>query len=485
MNKYLIITGAAAVLLSACATAPAGLAPTGTLSLPSISIPSEWEKAGRPEDKPEHAAGWLNRFNDTELNDLVVQAFAHNPNLKRLQARLEQAKAQSNKARSALLPVLRASAGGSRTESFDSSDNSTANLNIGLDVSWEPDLWGRIEASSNANENRAEAAQEDYKAARQVLAASVIENYFLAIEARRLAEVSKSNLDALNKTLGFVTVQYDRGLRSGQDISLIRADVASAKVSFNRTEGAARNALRALNILMGSYPQTERLLSATLPDVPKFTVLGQPANILTQRPDLRAAQYRVRAAYSAHKSTKAAQNPNLSLGGIIGGNSSALGNVFDPSAMASTLFANLTAPIFDGGARKADIAIARADIDESLASYQEAALSAFSEVERQIDEEQILAQQEIELTQALSDARDALRFTQFRYESGESDLLNVLSVQQRVSFIEGQLVSTRRARLVQYLNLALSLGDEPITKNGYKLPSTRTEQRSYLGFTSL
>ena len=431
------------------------------MSLPSVSLPSEWERAGSTTSGVDDQVGWLNRFEDEGLNDLVAQAFAHNPNLKRLQSRLDQAKARSDKARSALTPTIGVSIGGSRTDNFENAPNSSANLNAGVNVSWEPDLWGRLGAASQAGESRAHAANEDYQAARQVLAAAVVENYFLTIEARRLAEVSESNLDALNKTLGFVTVQYERGLRSGQDISLIRADVASAKVSYNRSEGAARDALRALNILMGSYPQTERIIDAALPDVPNFTALGKPANILTQRPDVRAAQYRVQATYASHKSTKAAQKPNLSLGGVIGGNSSSLGNLFDPAAMASTLFANLTSPIFDGGARKADVAIAQADIDENLANYQETALSAFRDVERQIDQGQILVQQEIELTRALSDARDALRFTQFRYESGESDLLNVLSVQQRVSFIEGQLVSTRRARLVQYINLALALGFDP------------------------
>lgn len=464
MNKQFLLSGLASLFLSACVASQTDLASSGAISLPSISIPTEWERAAANTTDLEDQVGWLNRFDNVELDALVAQAFTHNPNLKRLQARLDQSKAQSDKAKSALLPFLGASIGGTRIDNFEDSSNSSAGLNAGLNVSWEPDLWGRIDASSLASENRVGAAQADFIAARQFLAASVAENYFLAIEAKRLADVSQSNLAALNKTLGFVTVQYERGLRSGQDISLIRTDVASAKVSYNRTEGAARDALRALNILLGAYPQTERAIATALPDIPAFTALGQPANILTYRPDVRAAQYRVLAAYAAHKSSKAAQNPNLSLGGVIGGRSSRLETLFDPAAMASTLFANLAAPIFDSGERKADSVIAKADIDENLANYQEAVLTAFRDVERQIDQGQILVKQEAELTQAFSDARDALRFTRFRYESGESDLLNVLSVQQRVSFIEGQLVSTRRARLVQYVNLALSLGVEP---NGF------------------
>ena len=459
--KKLTATLLLSVTFAACSTTQSAFTTTDNLSLPAVSIPDKWEHSMSVVALESDQIGWLNRFNDEVLNDLVQQAYTNSPDLKRLQARLDRARAQSRKAKSGLLPVIDGAIGTSRTDGFEGSNNSSANLNVGVDVSWEPDLWGRVGASTRASQFRARAAQSDYEAGQEVLAASVIENYFLAIEANRLAQVSQNNLDALNKTLGFVTVQFDRGLRSGQDISLIRADVASAKVSLNRAEGAARDALRALEILIGAYPNTQRMTVAGLPDVPEFSAIGQPANILTNRPDLEAAQFRVEAAYAAHKSTKAAQKPSLYLGGVIAGSNNRLGQVFDPASMASTLFANLTAPIFDGGSRKADVAIARADIDEAMAEYQDIALTSFREVERQIDQGEILKQQEIELTRALSDARDALKFIQFRYESAEADLLNVLSVQQRVSFIEGQLVSTRRARLVQYINLALSLGVTP------------------------
>lgn len=469
MSKSFLISVASAMLLSGCAATQMGVASSNVRPDLSVSMPSAWEGVleNAPSGTDDVSAltatqiGWLSKFDDAGLTDLVAQAYVHNPNLKLLQARLDRAQGLSDKAKSGLLPAIDAALGASRIDGFDGANKSSANLNAGLDVTWDTDLWGRIAASSRASNLRAEAAQADFRAGQQVLAASIVENYFLAIEARRLAKVSQNNLEALNKTLGFVTVQYERGLRSGQDISLIRADVASAKVAYNRAEGAARDALRALEILIGTYPHTSRVMVEELPDVPSLVAIGRPANILVQRPDIEAAQYRVEAAYSAHKSTKAAQRPNLSLGGVIGSNSSSLGQLFDPSAMASTLFANLTAPIFDGGSRKADVAIAQADIDEALANYQDTVLAGLRDVERQIDEGEILAQQETELLQALSDARDALRFTQFRYESAESDLLNVLQVQQRVSFIEGQLVSTRRARLVQYINLALALGVEP------------------------
>jgi len=456
---------AATLLLSACTSS--GFTSSSDMTISSIDMPGSWEGTS-PQNtvlatsiSAEHL-GWLRKFEDPGLLNLVAQAYEKNPNLERLKARLEKAGAFSKKAKAGLRPVVTGNLIGTRTENIDGDINASASFSSALDVSWDPDLWGRLASASSANNLRTEAASADLLAGRHILAASIAETYFLAIEAQRLAQVSQNNLDALNKTLGFVTVQYERGLRSGQDISLIRTDVASARVSHDSALGAARDAIRALEILMGGYPANDRLLKTSLPNVPKIDAIGQPAEILTRRPDLRAARYRVEAAYAAHKSSRAAQRPNLSLSGEIGGNDSVLGRLFDPQALAGTLLANLAAPIFDGGARKADVLAAKADIDEALANYQELTLDAFREAERQIDQGQILERQEFELNKALSDARDALRFTQFRYESGDSDLLNVLSVQQRVSFIEGQLVSIRRARLVQYVNLALALGIEPM-----------------------
>jgi outer membrane protein TolC len=270
--------------------------------------------------------------------------------------------------------------------------------------------------------------------------------------------VSETNLAALERTLGFVTVQYDRGLRSGQDIALIRADVASSRASVERARASSRDALRALENLVGRYPDTDRDIPAALPDVPVLAVTGQPADLLNARPDLKAARSRINAAMARVRSADAARLPNLTLGGVIGGSSNGLGSLLDPASLATTLLSNLTAPIFDGGQRKDDIDIAQADVDIAMADYRALALDAYRDVERQLDEDSGLRAQETALTQALSDARDALKFTQFRYESGENDLLNVLSVQQRVNFTEGRLVSVRRARLVQYIDLALATG---------------------------
>lgn len=447
--------------ITGCATMDFADAGQGRLLPASLDVPQDWENAAVNETTPLTQTPWLTRFDDPALDALVVRAYRHNPDLDQLRAALDRANALSARARSGLLPVLDGLLGGSRRDVLQGADASTATLNVEVQASWEPDIWGRIRATVEATGVDRDAAEFDLEAARQVLAASVVESAFLAIEANRLADVSQRNLDALTETLGFVEVQYERGLRSEQELVLIRADVMSATAALQQAKGAERQALRALNVLTGSYPETDLTLASDLPPVPVFSALGQPVDILRQRPDLRAAQLRVEAAHARHRSATAAQKPRLTLGGTFGGADAQLGQIFDPAQLASTLFANLSAPLFDGGQRQADVAVAQADIDAALARYRRVALDAFQEVEDQRDQGTVLSAQERALQSALSDARKALKFTRFRYESAEVDLLNVLQVQQRVSFIEAQLVSLRRARLAQYLNLSLALGVPP------------------------
>lgn len=457
--------------LTGCATTSLTGQGSSHFERSNVQSPESWDTLGISVQPPEALplsladvgaeVNWLDAFDDPAFNALVEEAYRNNPNLERLQANLDRAKALADRARSSLSPTLDGGLSGSRSDAFEGPDRSSANLDVRLSASWDVDLWGRLSASAEAGELEAQATQADLDAARQILAASVIETLFLAIEAQRLQEVSQRNLDALSETLGFVEVQYDRGLRSAQELVLIRADVSSAIASYKQAEGRTRQAKRALEILIGHYPRTDRGLADELPDVPSVASVGQPANILRTRPDLRAAERRVDAAYARHASALAAKKPRLSLSGSLGGSGSQLADWFDPASIAASLLGNVTAPLFDGGLRDADIAIAKADVDAAMATYRETALDAFLEVENQLDEADILRQREAALLSALKDARDALRFTQFRYESAEVDLLNVLQVQQRVSFIEAQLVGLRRARLSQYLNLSLALGIPP------------------------
>ncbi len=131
-----------------------------------------------------------------------------------------------------------------------------------------------------------------------------------------------------------------------------------------------------------------------------------------------------------------------------------------PSALAASLLINGAQVLFDGGARRARIKSAEADSEIALANYQVLVLDAYNEVETELDRGKVLQRREGFLTRALSEAEDALQFSRFRYELGESDLLIVLSIQQRVASLQAELARTQRARLDQYVSLALAVGQD-------------------------
>ncbi|MEL6686168.1 MAG: TolC family protein [Pseudomonadota bacterium] len=462
MRRSILLMITAATFVTGCATTSLTGSAQGLSSGLSFELPTRWEQSEDRSSKETNKAAWLAAFDEDDWAMLVEEAYQNNPDLDQLRANLDRANALTDQARASLLPVLDGLVGASRSDTFEGPDASSANLSASLSASWEADLWGRLSSRVEARDFDEAALVSDLEAAKQVLATSVVEAAFLTIESQRLADVSRRNLDALSETLGFVRVQQERGLRSAQDLVLIRADVATATASLRQAEGAIRQAQRALESLIGTYPGTDRTLASDLPNVPDAFGVGAPADILRTRPDLQAAERRVQAAYARHEAAVADQKPQLSLSGSLGGSDASLSNLFDPMNIATNLLANVSAPLFDGGLRQSNVDVAQADIDAALATYSRTALNAFEEVENQIDFGTVLKAREDLLLLALEDARQALKFTQFRYESAEVDLLNVLQIQQRVSFIEAQLVSLRRARLVQYLNLSLALGVPPI-----------------------
>ncbi len=450
MSKLTLFLMATTTLISACASQPAN--PTFS---DGVTAPANW--TGANHEAGEVQAGWLTDLNDPVVTALVEEALTANPEIEQSRARLAQARALLQETRAAQLPFLTAGASTQRTEGGSARTDSQT-LGFDLTASWEADLWGRLDSATSATEYQTLARQSDLTSVRQLIAADTARAYFLLIEAGRLSDVERANIESLEETLGFVSKQFERGLRSSEDIALIRTDVQTAYADLDRAEQAQRNAARALEILLGRYPAAALEVAEKLPPRPTPQIFGQPASLLERRPDLQAEKLRIGTEYARTQSARADLLPRLTLTGTFDGSSGNLSDLFDPSALATTLVANATQTLFDRGARKARITGREADIDLAVATYQLLALSAYNEVERELDNGSVLERRETYLTSALSEARDALKFAKFRYELGESDLLNVLSIQQRVASLELQLVQTQRQRLDQYVSLSLALG---------------------------
>ncbi len=454
LKSALLLGGALAMTACASITSREEAAGSARGSLPKI--PAAW--AAAQESVGDVEVGWIASFDDETLTKLVREAQENNKNIQAAAANVERSWALAKQAGAALSPTVNLTAGGSQSGGVDGSGRGSGSASLGLQVNWELDVWGRVRSGQQAAAASAESTEADFLYSQHSLAAAVARSYFLAIEAGVQADVARNTFDALTQTNRIVNVQHENGLATAQDLALSKSDLATSKATLAAAEGSQRDALRALEVLLGRYPGADLDVRTSLPATPPPPPAGVPSEILERRPDIVAAERQVAAAFNSLDQAKAAKLPAISLTSTIGGASNDLSNILNPSNIAWTVGGNLLAPLFDGGARQAQVDISSAEQKQAVAAYGQAALEAFSEVETNLDQSTVLRERETSLNEAASQSAEALRIAQLRYNEGESDLLDVLTIQQRVFSTESNLVSVQRARLEQRVNLNLALG---------------------------
>lgn len=457
MRTSLLITGSLALFLVGCdsiaTNEKTNTAVATVLGEETKFSAKEWQM---PFDPSQVEVDWLASFNDSTLLALVEEAQSNNKDLQATAANVQRARALAIQAGAALSPNVGLSTGGGGSGDFDG--NSSGDLSVGLQISWELDVWGRLAAGERAVTENFKATQADYIYSQHSIAANTAKAYFAAIEVNRQAEVIQDTLDALGETSRIVNVKFQNGIGSSQDVALSKSDLASARDQKIELEGSQRDASRSLELLLGRYPGAELEVKSSLPKPPKIPPVGLPSELLERRPDLIAAERRVASAFNAQAQAKAAKLPSIGLSSTIGGSSDSLSDLLSPQNLLWNAGANLLAPIADGGKRDADIEIATAEQEQALALYGSAALTAFGEVERGLDQGVLLSRREAQLQTALDEATQAFRIAQLLYKEGETELLDVLTIQKRVFSTESILVSVQRMRLEQNVNLNLALG---------------------------
>jgi len=427
---------------------------TAKESLPVI--PAAWTAV--QQNPGDIRIGWLANFNDPTLNALVAEAQHNNLNLRVAAANVDSAQALSYQASSALSPQVNLQSDGSRSGTGESTNN--GRLNLGIQVGWELDLWGRIRSGNLAAQQSVIAAEADYKFAQYSITANVTHAYFAAIEAGLQLTIAERSIEALVETNRIVKVQFDNGIGDQQSVALARSDLASAQDSLAASKGAQRDAVRSLELLLGRYPEAELSVAKKLPMLPASPPAGLPSELLERRPDLIAAERRIATAYNQVDQAKAARLPSISLSGSVGGASNSLGTLLNPANLAWQAATNLLVPLFDGGLSKQQIDASNADQKAAVATYAQAALSAFSEVETALDQRVVLKERNDALTESLKAAEEALRIANLQFSEGEIALIDVLSIQQRMFSARRNLLSIQRTALSQHVNLNLALGGD-------------------------
>lgn len=448
----------AALALAGCVTAGPDYTP------PAGQVPAAWSQLDTAEEPLTVATTtgdtsplWQ-RLDDALLSALVDEALQASPDLRSARARLREARARRAVARSGQFPSLTASATGSRSESGDATRDA---YSAGFDASWELDVFGGVRRGVEAAAADLDRAVADLGDTQVSLAAEVALNY---IELRALQirlRIARDNLASQSETLQLAEWRAQAGLVSEQDVEQARTNREQTRAQIPNLETSSVEAEHRLDLLLGKAPGTLHARLAAvgeLPGVPAGIAVGIPADVLRQRPDVRAAERQLAAETARVGVAQAARYPSFRLSGSIGIEALSFGDLADDGDSTSSLLGGITAPIFDAGRLRNQVTIQDAVREQALVAYEQAVLTALQEVENALvalarNRERVEA-----LTNAAAAARNAAGYARQRYGAGLVDFQSVLDTERSVLSVEDSLASARAEGVLSLIRLYKALG---------------------------
>ncbi len=431
---------------------------------PPVDLPAAYRGSGGEETAHDQRArrdGWWEDFADPELSQLESAVLSGNLELRAAWARLAQAQALAEAAGAPQWPTVGLNVSASRQrQRFGAFDPQEFNAyQASLPVSYELDLFQRIGATATAAELDARAARDDVEALAMTLSATVAESWFQLLEVRQRRALLEEQL-ALNETfLELVELRFREGLASAVDVHQQRTQVAATRGQLELALAQRSVAENQVAILTGIAPAEGQLdparldLPETLPPIP---AVGVPADLLLDRPDVRAARLRVSAADYRVGAAIADWFPRITLSGSLGLNSTSIAELFD--TLLWSFVASLSQRIFDGGQRSAEIRRNEAVVAERLEVFGQTLLNATAEVDNALVQERQQERFLTELERQVEATENTLREARERYAQGITDFLPVLTAIGTLQSAQLNLLNARRQHLSFRVQLYRALG---------------------------
>jgi NodT family efflux transporter outer membrane factor (OMF) lipoprotein len=456
------------LLLSGC-----GFLLESKYTAPAAAVPANWQE-GQAPFAPAIDRWWV-AFHDPALDALVSAALARNNDLAVATLKVRRAQLEAGLAANDFLPVLSATGGASREErlnppktsqsgehdnSSDKTERVTHSYSVTGSVSWELDLWGRVARETDAKLWEAKATSEDRNGTALSLVGTVVDLYWQLGFLRERITLSDDSIAYAAETLALVKIQH--GLGATSMLEELEAEQSLAAQQANRTQLVQQQteARNALAILFDSPPETAHAEPATMPQtaLPEVAA-GLPAEVLGRRPDLKAAEMRLRRTLAEADATKVRYLPTLSLTGSLGSSSMALTNLLQNPI--GTLGAGVTLPFLNVNAMLLNIEVSKVEYEAAVVNYRQTLYTAFNDVENALSARRQLAEQGDRLAQSLAAARDAERIYETRYRAGAVALKPWLDAQQMRRTAQEALAENHYNRLRNHTRLCLVLGGGP------------------------
>ncbi|HEY9066787.1 MAG TPA: AdeC/AdeK/OprM family multidrug efflux complex outer membrane factor [Burkholderiaceae bacterium] len=462
MTRLTWITLACAAALSGCSLMPA-------YERPALPVPSAYSTTAAHTGTASAEAGdigWREFFADERLRQVLALALTNNRDLRVAALNIEKARAQYRVQNADLYPSVNATGGQSATHTAESLRTPGApaltrqySASVGISA-YELDLFGRVRSLSAQALEQFLATEEARRSTQISLVAEVANAYLtLGADQERLV-LAQSTLTSQSESYRLNQRSFEVGVTSALALRQAQTSVDSARVDVARYTSQVAQDRNALVLLVGSAVPDELLPSSladslnALPDLPS----GLPSALLERRPDILQAEHTLKAANANIGAARAAFYPRISLTASAGSASADLSDLFKAGSGTWSFVPQISLPIFDGGANRANLDIAKISRDINVAQYEKAIQTAFREVSDALAQRGTISDQ-LQAQESLVDATaEADHLSRARYTRGVESYLTVLDSQRSLYSAQQNLIGTRLSRMSNLVTLYKVLG---------------------------
>jgi outer membrane protein, multidrug efflux system len=470
MGAFEMLRSIVGLALSVLASSlSAGCAPVGpNYARPPVPAQPAYRFVQEPSQAQSLAdLPWWEVFDDTALQSLVWEAVANNLDVRIAAARVEEARARAGIARSFLYPQIDASvSSGLRVASSTAKDNGLGDNDdhtrqsgvIGVGLSWELDLFGRIRREHEAALAIVLATDQGRRGVLVTLVADVASNYFLLRELDQQLEIARATLRINEDTVTYFRNRLDGGVSNRLELDRIQALRAETAAAIPQLENDIAVAENGLSLLLGRPPSGINREGNPLDMLPPAVPVGLPASLLERRPDVIEAEQLLVAANADIGAARALFYPTISLtsfGGAVGAD---LSQFLGGTGAIWSISAGLLQPLYNAGRNKANLAAAQARFEQALAQYQKAALNGYREVADALVTIQKLQVVRTERQGGVTVLQDAADLARSRYDSGLASYIEILTADQDLFQQQLLLAQTHGAELRARAEIYRALG---------------------------
>jgi len=386
------------------------------------------------------------------LTNFIQEALNNNANLQQTLVTLRTAQVAIDVAEADQNVNL--SAGSSASKAKNENSGYSNNLNI----SWELDLWQKISNGVSAANFQAASAEAAYQSARDSLVANVLREYINILSQQQLLNIERARLTVFKNNETVILNRYRTGLGSLDDLDTARTSSATIQATLAQYEYNLATARRTLAVLLGRQDQslTELDQSSSFPDV-LLPLANLPKQNLSRRPDLQAAYYTLKASEFEVDVAYKALLPSINLSAALSDSASSATDALFTNPLWS-LLGQMTAPLFQGGALRAQVEIEKLASVNAWWLYQESLLNAVQETQNALDNERALTERKKYTSMAIDNAERSVKTIEGQYRQGLANILDLVSVYNSRFDLQSQLIQLQASQLQNRINLGLALG---------------------------